>query len=71
MILYHYQYFNIVSTALTEVLIFILVVTLVVFRFRRDVLEGTFEEMTEPDEAKLREKRQAEFPGNPEQDETK
>ena len=29
------------------------------------------EEMTEPEEGAVREKRQAEFPGNPEQDETK
>ena len=34
-------------------------------------MEGTIEEMTEPDGVTLREKRQAEFPGNPEQDKTK
>ena len=50
-------------------------------RFRRDVLEGTLEEMLEA-EADLRDergnttiserqKRQAEFPGAPEQDNTK
>ena len=44
---------------------------ILVSRFRRDVLEGTMEEMTEPDQATSREKRQAEFPGNPEQDKTK
>ena len=53
-------------------------------RFRRDVLEGTLEEMLEAEagEADLRDergnatiferqKRQAEFPGAPEQDNTK
>lgn len=53
------------------------------YRFRRDVLEGTFEEMLDNEHdldidfgddgnsTILREKRQAEFPGAPEQDTTK
>ena len=50
-------------------------------RFRRDVLEGTLEEMLEEVEAEShkeegnstvsRQRRQAEFPGAPEQDNTK
>ena len=56
-------------------------------RFRRDVLEGTLEEMLDQEEPELdednfkeeggnftlshREKRQAEFPGAPEQDNSK
>ena len=53
-------------------------------RFRRDVLEGTLEEMLEEEEVEeeeshkeegnstmSRQRRQAEFPGAPEQDNTK
>ena len=49
-------------------------------RFRRDVLEGTMEEMIDLEDdlaannnetASAHVKRQAEFPGNPEEDKTK
>ena len=42
-------------------------------RFRRDVLEGTWEEMAERagNTTEGRARRQAEFPGDPEQDNSK